>query len=72
MRMSPSHLRAILERLSLSQMDAARFLEVDGRTMRRWISGEVIIPKSVQIVFRLLDECPAARRFLKSELPQET
>lgn len=60
--MSPQHLRAILDRLGLSQSEASRLLGIDPRTMRRWVLDEQPVPSPVAILFRLLDECPAARR----------
>lgn len=45
--MTPKQYAAIITRLGLSQVGAARFLGVDERTSRRWISGEREIPEPV-------------------------
>jgi transcriptional regulator with XRE-family HTH domain len=38
--MTPQHLRALLAMAGVSQMELARRLGVDGRSVRRWVSGE--------------------------------
>ena len=48
--MTPDAFRAELTRLGLSQVQAARFLSVDPRTLRRWASGEIEIPGSVALL----------------------
>lgn len=47
--MSPDQLIATLKRLGLSQSGAARILEVDPRTVRRWVAGDGPIPKTVEM-----------------------
>jgi DNA-binding transcriptional regulator YiaG len=37
---SPDEYASAIEQLGLSQIAAAKLLGVDGRTSRRWISGE--------------------------------
>lgn len=63
--MSAAELRAILDRLGLSQSEASRLLGIDPRTMRRWVLDEQPVPAPVAILFRLLDECPAAWRYFQ-------
>ena len=41
---SPKQLKTILKKLGISQMELSRRLGVDGRTVRRWLSGEATIP----------------------------
>jgi transcriptional regulator with XRE-family HTH domain len=53
--MTSKQLRAILDRLELSQQRAARLLGIDARTMRRYVLAEVSIPEPIAIIFRLLD-----------------
>lgn len=43
--MTPNQLRAALDRLGLTQVGAARLLGIDPRTMRRYCSGTLPIPK---------------------------
>ena len=53
--MTPTQLRAILDRLGLSQLGAGRLLGTGERTPRRWASGESEVPSPVAIILRLLD-----------------
>lgn len=48
--MTPTELRAQLDRLGLSQVGAARFLDVAARTLRRWATGEQPIPRAVELL----------------------
>lgn len=52
--MTPDDYREALAELGLSQLAAARLLGVDGRTSRRWVSGERPIPPPVQNFLRYL------------------
>ena len=46
--MEPKQLRAVLAAAGLSQRGAARMLDIDERTMRRYAAGEWPIPRTVQ------------------------
>ena len=50
--MTPQRYAQLIEKLGLSQVKAAEFLGYDPRTSRRWISGDLVIPK---VVARLLE-----------------
>ena len=52
--MTPKQYIEALARLDLSQRAAGRFLKVDERTSRRWVSGESAIPESVALLLRLM------------------
>lgn len=52
--MSRKELREVLAVLELSQVGAARFLNSDARTMRRWVRGEHIIPTPIAMLLRLM------------------
>ena len=52
--MTPLQLRSAIERLGLSQEGLGRFLGVQGRSVRRWISGEWPVPKPVAKLLRLM------------------
>lgn len=52
--MKPAELIGSLALLGMSQMDAARFFKVNGRTVRRWIAGEQPIPEAVAIALWLM------------------
>jgi hypothetical protein len=56
MQMTPNQLRSALDRLGLNQVQAGRLFGTgdSGRTMRRWIAGEAVVPASVQILIKLL------------------
>lgn len=51
--MNPAELTGSLALLGMSQMDAARLFQVNGRTVRRWIAGEQEVPEAVAIALRL-------------------
>lgn len=59
--MTDAELRAVLGRLELSQMAAARLLGVDPRTMRRWVLGEREIPATAVRLLFLLEHVPHVR-----------
>ena len=50
MPMSPQQFRDVLRRLRLSQVQAARRLSVNERTVRRWVAGDSRIPESVALL----------------------
>ena len=45
--MTPSELKRHLQRVGMGQMEAARCLKVNPRTVRRWIAGDSPIPEAV-------------------------
>ncbi len=48
--MTGRQLRAALKQLGLAQTATARLLGVNVRTMRRWIAGDVPVPRMVELV----------------------
>lgn len=54
--MTPTQLRKLLEKLSLSQRAAARYLEIDERTMRYYAAGTYPVPKVVELALKCLAE----------------
>ena len=50
MLMSPQQFRDALRHLRLSQVQAARRLSVNERTVRRWVAGDSRIPESVALL----------------------
>lgn len=52
--MTPKQYADAIERLSLSQRGAAKFLGVDERTSRKWIAGDARIPESAAKLLRLV------------------
>lgn len=45
--MTPSELKRHLKRVGIGQMEAARRLKVNPRTVRRWVAGDSPIPEAV-------------------------
>lgn len=61
--MSPGEFRRILARLGLSQVDAARLLGVNERTIRRYLQGDHTLTRTqvenpTAVLLRLLDIHP--------------
>jgi hypothetical protein len=52
--MSPERYAQVIAKLGLSQVKAAEFLGFDPRTSRRWISGELAVPKTVAMLLELM------------------
>lgn len=50
--MSPQQLRKFLNDAELSQSEAARGLELDPRTVRRYVAGDLPIPKVVELALQ--------------------
>ena len=53
MTMSPQQFRQVLRRLRLNQVQAAKRLGVNPRTLRRWVAGDSRIPESVGLLLQL-------------------
>ncbi len=51
--MTPKQFRQALAYLRLTQVEAARHLGVDPRTVRKWVGAERRIPEPVAILLRL-------------------
>ena len=59
--MTPTELRAFLSRLGLSQVGAAKVVGIDPRTMRRYLAGELPVPKWLPLALRgLQPSCPGS------------
>jgi DNA-binding transcriptional regulator YiaG len=52
--MTPHQLRTTLKHLDLTQVAAAKLLRVDGRTVRKWVSGDRSAPASAAILLKLI------------------
>ena len=53
MTMSSQQFRHALRQLGLNQVQAARRLGVNPRTLRRWVAGDSRIPESVALLAQL-------------------
>jgi plasmid maintenance system antidote protein VapI len=58
--MTALQLQRLLDRAGLSQRGAAKALEINERTMRKYIAGDAKIPKTVELA--LLYLCSTAQR----------
>lgn len=52
--MTAAQLQKLLDRAELSQRGAAKAIEIDERTMRKYISGELPIPKKIEYAVQWL------------------
>jgi plasmid maintenance system antidote protein VapI len=52
--MTALQLQRLLDRAGLSQRGAAKALEINERTMRKYVSGDSPIPKTVELALRWL------------------
>jgi plasmid maintenance system antidote protein VapI len=52
--MTPTQYQDTIDRLGLSQVGAARLFGVDPRTSRRWVAGDLVIPRAVALALRLM------------------
>lgn len=53
--MTADDFRAAIDRLGLTQLGAARFLDVGERTVRRWATEDGTAPRSVAMLFALME-----------------
>lgn len=65
--MGPKQLRATLRKLDMTQMELARRLGVDGRTVRRWLAGAAPIPGPVRAALQCMAQLDDLRRLLAHE-----
>ena len=69
--MTPDELHKAHRKLGLSAASAACLFEVsDGRTVRRWWSGERDIPGPVMVLTRALIKSKSVRNFFGLELTE--
>ena len=52
--MTPEAFTAAIAALGWSQVEAARQLEVDARTVRRWVAGDRAIPGPAMVALRCI------------------
>ncbi len=67
--MTPATIKAIRNRAGLSANQLARLLRIsDGRTIRRWESGDVPVTGPASIILEMLDAGELPARFFKKPL----
>lgn len=52
--MTPLEFRGVLGKLKLSQSECARFVGANDRTVRRWLAGELDVPRCVEVLLLLM------------------
>jgi len=53
MTLSPQQFRHALRQLGLTQVQAAKRLRVNQRTVRRWVAGDSRVPESVTLLLEV-------------------
>jgi transcriptional regulator with XRE-family HTH domain len=65
--MTPAQLRQLLKKSGLSQVEAARLIDVTDRTMRRYLSGEIKpIPRVVELALLYAIHQPGSEAFYRA------
>ena len=67
--MTPTALRAQLDRLGLTTGAAARLVGVETRTMQRYLAGDREIPEPVIRLLRVAETAPEARELMVRDGP---
>lgn len=64
--MNPTELRAALDTAGISQLELARRIGVDGRTVRYWLAGRAIPDSAVPDIEAALKQqtCPTCGQFV--------
>ena len=60
--MTPKQLRATLASIGLSQRGAAQLLDINDRTMRKYVAGDLVIPELLVWALRGLGQREQAQR----------
>jgi hypothetical protein len=56
--MTPNQLQRFLDEAGMSQRGAARELGIGERTMRRYVAGELPVPRPIELALRYLQRYP--------------
>jgi hypothetical protein len=59
--MTPKQLQGLLDKIGETQIGMAKRIGIDGRTMRRYVSGQLPVPRVTEIAIRCLSEHSAQR-----------
>jgi plasmid maintenance system antidote protein VapI len=54
--MTALQLQRLLDRAGISQRGAAKALEINERTMRKYVAGDAVIPRTVELACKYLWE----------------
>ena len=63
--MTPASLRALIERLGISQIETARLIGVDPSTIRRYLSGRLTVPEPTTRLLYAIEDIPGMREYLR-------
>ena len=64
--LSADEIRALRERLDLTQADLARLLRLGANTVSRWESGRNVQTAAMDILLRLIRDLPGSVEYLRS------
>lgn len=64
--LSAEEIRALRERLALTQADLARLLRLGANTVSRWESGRNVQTAAMDILLRLIRDLPGSVEYLRS------
>jgi plasmid maintenance system antidote protein VapI len=56
--MTAGQLQKLLDRAGISQRGAAKALDINERTMRKYVAGDAAIPRTVELAAKYLWENP--------------
>jgi plasmid maintenance system antidote protein VapI len=60
--MTPTQMRRFLAEQDLTQVELAMALEIDPRTVRRYVNGESEIPRVIELACQALEKMEKAKR----------
>jgi putative zinc finger/helix-turn-helix YgiT family protein len=64
--LSAEEIRALRERLDLTQADLARLLRLGANTVSRWESGRNVQTAAMDILLRIVRDLPGSVEYLRS------
>lgn len=67
--MTGSELRTVISRLGITQAAFGMAIDVDARTVRRWLAGDRNVPPHMCVLVKVLTTLPEARTMIG--LPRE-
>jgi putative zinc finger/helix-turn-helix YgiT family protein len=63
--LTAEEIRAIRERLGLTQVELARLLRLGGNTLSRWESGRKVQTAALDVLLRLIRDLPGSVEYLR-------
>ena len=65
--LSAEEIRALRERLGLTQAELAKLLRLGGNTISRWESGRNVQTASMDVLLRLIRDLPGSLEYLRNQ-----